>query len=113
MIFGFTGGTTGKELACQCRRYKRHGFDPWVGKLPWRRKWLPTPVFFPGKSHGQRSLVSYSPWSRKEMDKFEQLSMHTHKCSGWGRTKILEPACWIQAQVAPFSVCPLICKMRV
>ena len=39
----------------------RHGFNPWVGKFPWRRAWQPTPVFLPGKSHGQRSLVSYSP----------------------------------------------------
>ena len=47
-----------KESARQCRR---HGFDPWVGKILWRRKWQPTPVFLPGESHGQRSLVGYSP----------------------------------------------------
>ena len=41
-----------------CQQCRRHGFDPWVGKNPWRRKWQPTPVFLPGKSHGQRSLVS-------------------------------------------------------
>ena len=41
-------------------------FHPWVGKLPWRMKWKPTPVFLPGESHGQRSLAGYSPWSRKE-----------------------------------------------
>ena len=40
----------------------RHEFDPWVRKIPWRRKWQPTPVFLPGKSHGQRSLGGYSPW---------------------------------------------------
>ena len=49
-----TCGTSGKESACQCRRCKRRGFDPWVGKIPWRRKWQPTPVFLPGKSHEQR-----------------------------------------------------------
>ena len=43
-------------------------FDSWVGKIPWRRKWQPTPVFLPGKSHGQRSLVGYSPWGYKESD---------------------------------------------
>ena len=43
----------------------RHGFNPWAGKIPWRRKWQPTSVFLPGKSHGQRSLVGYSPWSCK------------------------------------------------
>ena len=47
---------SGRESACQCRRHKRHKFDPWVGKIPWRRKWQPTPVSLPGKSHGQRSL---------------------------------------------------------
>ena len=48
----------GKELACQCRRFKRCGFNPWVGKIPWGRKWQPTPVFLPGKSQGQRSLAA-------------------------------------------------------
>ena len=43
----------------------RHEFDSWVGKIPWRRKWQATPVFLPGKSHGQRSLVGYSPWGCK------------------------------------------------
>ena len=52
----------GKASVCQCRR---HRFDPWVGKIPWRKKWQSTPVFLPGKSYGQRSLVSYSPWGWK------------------------------------------------
>ena len=56
------GGAGGKESTCQCRRCKRHEFDPWVGKIPWSRKWQPTPVFLPGKFHGQRSLVGYSQW---------------------------------------------------
>ena len=43
-------------------------FDPWVGRIPWRRKWKPTPVFLPGKFHGQRSLVGYSPWDHRESD---------------------------------------------
>ena len=54
---GFEGGASGEEPTCQCRRNKRQGFDPWVGKIPWRRKRQPTPVFLPGESHGQRSLV--------------------------------------------------------
>ena len=58
---GFPGGASGKEPICQCRRLKRRGFSPWVGKIPWRRKWLPTPVFLSGKSHGLRSLVGYRP----------------------------------------------------
>ena len=60
-------GSAGKESACQCGRHRRHGFDPWVGKIPWRRKWQPTPVFLPGQSHEQRSLVGYSPWGHKKI----------------------------------------------
>ena len=52
------------------------GFHPWVGKIPWRRKWQPSPVFLPGEFHGQRSLVGYSPWGCKELDLTEQLSTH-------------------------------------
>ena len=63
---------SGKESACQCRRHKRHRFDPWVRKIPWRRKRQPTPVFLPGESHGQRSLVCYSPWGLKEANMTEQ-----------------------------------------
>ena len=54
-----------KESACQSRRQKRHRFNTWVGKIPWRRKWQPTPVLLPGESHGQRSLVGYSPWGHE------------------------------------------------
>ena len=50
------------ESSYQCRRGM---FDPWIKKMPWRRKWQPTPVFLPGKSHGQKSLVRYSPWGLK------------------------------------------------
>jgi len=57
---------SGKKSTCQCRRQRRCGFNPWVGKSPWRRKWQPAPVFLPGKFHGQRSLVGYSPWGYKE-----------------------------------------------
>ena len=68
---GFPGGGHGNEPACQCRRHKRHGFDPWVGKIPRRRAWQPTPVFLPGEPHGQRSLVGYRTWGRKESDTTE------------------------------------------
>ena len=47
---------------------KRHGFDPWVGKMPWGRAWQPTPVFLPGESHGQRSLEGYGSQGHKELD---------------------------------------------
>ena len=52
---------SGKESAWQYRRYRRPWFEPWVGKIPWRRKWQPAPVYLLIKSHGQRSLVDYSP----------------------------------------------------
>ena len=64
---GFSGGSGVKESACQCRSRRRLGFDPWVGEIPWRRKWQPTPVFLPGKSHGQRSLVGYNPWGHRRV----------------------------------------------
>ena len=64
-VLGLPRWLSGKESACQCRRPKRCRFDPWVGKMPWRRAWPPTPVFLPGKSHGQRSLVGYSPWGQR------------------------------------------------
>ena len=57
---------SGKEPACQSRWHRRRGFDPWVGKIHWERKWQPTPVLLPGESHGQRSLAGYGPGSHKE-----------------------------------------------
>ena len=69
---GFHGGSVVKNpLAMQ-----ETMFDPWVGKVPWRRKWLPTPAFLPGKSHRQRSLAGYRPWDCKELDTTEQLRAH-------------------------------------
>ena len=81
---GFPAGAVGKESACsagdppECRR---PGFNPWVRKIPWRRKWQPAPVFLPGKSHGQRSLVGYSPRGHKELDTTEQPN-HTTRDHG-------------------------------
>ena len=63
--------TEQKNPACQWRRHKKCEFDSWVGKIPWRRKWQPTPVFLPGQSHGQRNLAGYSPWGHKESDMTE------------------------------------------
>ena len=59
--WGFSDSPSCKEPACQCRRWKRHKFDSQVGKIPWRRARQPIPVFLPGESHGQRSLVGYRP----------------------------------------------------
>ena len=65
----------GKESAYQCRKCRTQRFDPWAGKIPWRRKWQPDPAFLPGKSHGQRSLAGYSPWGLEESEMIEQLSL--------------------------------------
>ena len=54
----------GKEFTCQCRR---HGFNPWVRRIPWRRKWQPTPVFLPGRLHWQKSLTGYCLWGQKRV----------------------------------------------
>ena len=70
----FPGGSDGKSVCLQC---KRLGFDPWVGNIPWRRKWQPTPVFLPGKFHGQRSLAGYSPRGQKELHMMEHMCTHT------------------------------------
>ena len=80
---GFPGGTSGKEPACQHRKPKRLGFNPWMGRSPGGRAWQPTPVFSPGESHGERSLVGYSsifawriPW-REEPGGLQSIGSHT------------------------------------
>ena len=70
---GFPGGASGKESGCQCRRRKSCRFDPWVGEMPWSRKWHPTPVFLLGKFHVQRSLEGYSPWGCKQLEMTEPI----------------------------------------
>ena len=70
----FPGGSEVKSVCLQCGR---PGFDPWVRKIPWRRKWHPTPVFLPRESHGQRSLVGYSPRVTKSRTR---LSDFTNRC---------------------------------
>ena len=74
-------GHSGKEPACQCRRRKRRWFSPCVRKIPWRRKWQPTPISLPGKPHGQRSWADCCPWACKESDGG---SAAAHSCWGVG-----------------------------
>ena len=77
-LWGFPGGASGKEPTSQCRRCKRPEFNPWVRKIPWRRKWQPTPVFLPRESHGQRRLIGYSPWgSQRIRHDWSNLTTHT------------------------------------
>ena len=75
----------GQSICLQCRRPR---FNPWVGRIPWRRKWQPTPVFLPGKSHGQRSLAGYSPWG----------------CQRAGHALLTEPA-YMQCIIHTFYCC--------
>ena len=73
-FLGFSGGASGKESACHGRSHKRRKFDPWVGKIFWRRAWKPITVFLPEESHGQRSLASYNPWGCKEQSVLREVS---------------------------------------
>ena len=79
----------GKRICLQSRR---PGFDPWIGTIPWRREWLPTPVFLPGKSHGQRSLGGYSPRGCKESDATGRLAHY------WVQLRLFcQWSCWFPA----------------
>ena len=68
---GFPGGTMAKNPPASEEKCKKYGFKPWLGNIPWSRKWQPTPEFLPGKFHGQRSLAGYSPRDHKEADMTE------------------------------------------
>ena len=111
LFMGFPAGSDGKESACivgdlglipgsgrspgggygnplQCpwvslvaQTVKKSWFDPWFGKIPWRRAWQPTPVFLPGEFHGQRSLAGCNPWGHKESAMTEWLSVARHAAS--------------------------------
>ena len=79
-LVGLLWWLSGHQRICLLvRRHKRSEFDPWVGKIPWSRKWQPTPIFLPGKSPGQRSLVGYSPWDHTESDMTLRHSAHNGK----------------------------------
>ena len=75
----FPGGSDSKSVCLQCRRPE---FDPGVRKIPWRRKWQPTPVFLSGKSHGQRSLVGYSPWGSQSQTALSNWTANNTDCAG-------------------------------
>ena len=78
------------QLVKICLQCRRPGFDPWVGKIPWRRKWQPTPAFLLGKSHGQRSLVGCSPWGHKESGTTERLTLTLIQYISWKYTDKLK-----------------------
>ena len=75
------------------------GYDPWEGKIPWRRKWQPTPVFLPGKFSGQKSLAGYSPWGRQESDTSEQLTLKR------GKAELMEPCSGVSWDIFSCTSC--------
>ena len=78
-VLGFLSGLVVKNLPATHKiRHRSCRFHSWVGMIPWRRKWQPTPVFLPGNFHRQRSLVGYSPWGHKELDTTVGTHTHTH-----------------------------------
>ena len=81
---GFPGGASGKEPTCQCKKYKRHGFDPWVSKIPWRRVWQPTPVVLPEESPGTEEPggLQYIGLQRVEHDLSNLACVRTHTLTG-------------------------------
>ena len=87
-FIGLPRWLSGKESTCQCRR---HGFNPWVGKIPWRMKWQSTPVLLPGKSHGQMCLISYSPWGLRESDTTEQIHFQFLSLSAFFTLQLSHP----------------------
>ena len=97
---GFPGVSDCKESACNARRPR---FDSWVQKMPWRREWLPTPVFLPRESHEQRSLAGYSPWVHKELDMTEQLTLLSYV----GRID------WTIGHVVQLSLQPIFSPQRL
>ena len=77
-LLGFPGGSAGKESICNMGD---PGFDLWVGKIPWRREWLPTPVFCPGEFHGQKSLADYSPQGQMRKLRLKEVRKCLGSCS--------------------------------
>ena len=89
-----------------CLQCGRPGFHPWVRKIPWRRKWQPTPVFLPEKSHGPRSLVGYSPWGRKSWTQLNNFAfMEPQKALQMLLPARLEYLLTLLCIVFPYSPC--------
>ena len=105
---GFPGGQLVKHLpAVQCRR---PGFDPWVGKIRWRRAWQPTPVSLAREPHGQRSLAGYSPWACTESDKNEVTEHSTAKSSEPGNQQLCAASSSFKCLKTHESLTPTILK---
>ena len=98
-LWAFSSGANGREPACQCRRQKRHGFNPYVRKISWRKAWEPTPVFLPGESHGQRNLVAIVHSVAKSTTQLKRLSTLQAQ-------DIVEKKVWTQGGVSSLLLPP-------
>ena len=104
-----------QEPTCQRRRGKRCRFNCWVGKIPWRRKWQFSPIFLPGKFHGERSLVGYCLWEHRELDMTECVGTYMQRppliaiIVAWTPVSLY----WEKASVSYwYSISPLIREYR-
>ena len=103
---GLPRGLKGKEFTCQCRRCRRHGFNPWIRKIPWRRKWQPTPVLLPGKFHGQQKPTLQSMGLQRV--RYDWVSDHTHIY--WGKEeKVLKESNYILIVALTLKCCSALC----
>ena len=107
------------RIRLQCRSHRRRRFHPWVRKIPWRRKWQPTPRFLPGESHGQRSLVDYSPvgsqrvwqdWAAKHICSYHRWRVQAHL--NWGFLPKSSPSLFFFFFLKPFSTLKVLAGLR-
>ena len=113
VMCGFPGGASGKKPFCLCRRHQRLGFNLWVRKISWNGKWQPTPEFLPGKFHGQRGLVGYSPWGATVhvvTKSWTRLSTHTQCVFGMVFRAQLKGS--IKVDICPWYI-GKICSMGI
>ena len=94
-LLDFPGDTSGKEPICRCRRCKRRGCDPWIGKIPWKRAYQPTPVFLPGEPQGQRNQAECSPWVGQSWTWLKQLSTHASPFKKFQTVYINFSSCYV------------------
>ena len=94
---------TDKESACQCRRFKRRRFSPWVRKIPWNRKWQPTAVFLPGKSHGQRSNWAHVQHTHRRVHSIGWVFIKCTQLFDWHTHQDIELVATLQKPPHTFS----------
>ena len=97
-----------KESACQCRRC---GFSPWIGQIPWRRKWQPTPYSSLENFHGRRNLAGYSPWGSKSQTRLSTQCAYTHAHSPKGHTCSSLRTFWSLVVTWEFYLCYLFVSL--